>query len=433
MKRAVQNKASGREFGLGKGPSNDGTLGMLKCPFQSVPVIEHVTWTTTVPLSADSAKSTFGAQVNPLQSPDDVPGILNVDSSFIINGLLQCHMLCYGIGIHIFGEPISFTAEGNSYAYGSASGAIASPDVITQNDLAYNALGNSTVGIGTANTAVTPALLEWGFADWMAAWHMANAYEVNWWFNQRYTLLKEMLADVCYFGPYAECDGAGTSSVAAQQFFKQVNDDYTANLASTKVIQPINFRRIGSVNAGGTAGGNNTAVMRPTRDFDLADVTFGGLRNQGAAGCCNPFRKFTSPVFLEKGIPIGLQLQQVDDYHWSQMQRYLAVSEDGASVPASVPFSSVTALAGYSTAGAAGVTAAEQTLDQTPNLVTQQVNTSRELYKGGAFKVAFLLKGFEINDRAWLKHIDDAVKQGAVVNANAGQAQQGVGLVMGNL
>lgn len=417
-KNGSQNKYDGRYFGLGQTPDQTNTGAQLKCPFNAVPVIEHVTWTTTLPLANDDALATFGSQVKPLQNPDTVPGILSVDSSFIINGLLQTHMACYGIGIHIFGEPISFSIEGNGIPVSGAA-AIASPDVFTQNDLVGNAMGQTS--------GITPALLEWGFADWMAAWHMANAYEVNWWFNQRYTLIKEMLADVSYFGPYADAVAAGTSSVPAQQFFQKVNDRYV-DLGSATVIQPVGFRRLGSVNAGGTGGGTNTAVMRPTRDYDLADVTFGGLRNQGAAGCCNPFRKFTQPVFLEKGCPIGLQLQQIDDYHWDEMQRYLSISEGAEGTPANVLFCSTAGLNGLSPTGSAGVTAAEQTLDQTPNLKTQQVQTNRLLFKGGAFKVAFLLKGFEINSRPWLEQVWAAVASGAMVNANNPQTG-GVGLL----
>ena len=168
--------------------------------------------------------------------------------------------------------------------------------------------------------------------------------------------------------------------------------------------------------------------MRPTRNFDLVDATFGGLRaDQATAG--SPFRKFSSPVFLEKGIPIGLLLQMADQYHYDQMQRYISVSEAGAAVPANVPFASIfsgTAGAAYTTAGAAGVTAAEQTLDATTNLVTQQVNTTRDIYKGGSWELEFLFKGYEINDRSWMKHIQAAIDNGSIVNANS---TTGVGLV----
>jgi hypothetical protein len=419
LKSGSKNPFEGRHLGLGQVPDGDAVQSMVRCPFSSVPVIEHVTWTTTVPLLDKDIDATFGDEVTPLQDPRTVPGILSVDSSFIINGLLQCHMLCYGIGIHIFGEPLSFTIEGNGIS-ASAIAPIASPDVFTQNDLANDAMGSADAVAGT----VYPALLEWGFADWMAAWHMANAYEVNWWFNQRYTLLKEMLADVSYFGPYAEAVASGTSSIAAQQFFAQVNGTYVG-LASPYVIQPVGFRRLGSVNTGGTAGGPNYAVMRPTRDFDLADVTFGGLRNQGTAGCGSPFRKFTQPVFLEKGNPIGLQLQAKDAYHQAQMQRYLSITESGAGTPANIAFSAQAGLNGLSTAGSA-TTAVEQTLDQTPNLVTQRGQTNRMLFKGGAFKVAFLLKGFEVSSQQWFQSIMQGTQAGAIVNANAGLGNIGL-------
>jgi hypothetical protein len=108
------------------------------------------------------------------------------------------------------------------------------------------------------------------------------------------------------------------------------------------------------------------------------------------------------------------------------MQRYLSVSEAGASVPASVPFASLTALAAYTTVGTAGVTAAEQTLDTSTNLVTESVATIRKLYKGGAFELEFLLKGWEINDRGWMKHLQAMISQGRIVNGNS---PTGVGLL----
>lgn len=434
MANQQQAKPQGVALGLGQVydeknmPKNPrGFLGaMLKCPFQSVPVTEYTRWTTTLPLTDEVAAQTFGPKLNPLQQTGAVPGILNATSSFIVGSILQCHMICFGIGIHVWGEPLQFQVEGNSYA-ATATAPIASPDVFTLNDLTNNALGNETVLDSTENNVVVPAVLEWGFATWMAGWHMAHAYEVNWFFNQRYTILKEPLSDLCYFGPYADCPGAGTSSVSAQEFFKQVNDDYTSNLASPKIIQPVGFQRLGSINVGGASTGANYAVMRATRNYDTVDATFGGLRNNQAV-CGSPFRKFSSPVFIEKGIPIGLLLQMTDTYHWGEMQRFISVSESGASVPANVPFSSLfagTAGAEFTTAGTV-TTAVEQTLNPTTNLVTQQVNTTRDIYKGGSFETEFLIKGYEINDRAWMSHIQAAITSGQITNANS---TTGVGLV----
>jgi hypothetical protein len=256
-----------------------------------------------------------------------------------------------------------------------------------------------------------PAVLEWGFASWMAAWHMSNAYELNWWFCQRYTLIKELLADVSYFGPYADSVAAGTSQVSAQQFFQQVNAHYLNDLGSAKQIQPIGFRRVGSV----TVSAANVASVRPTRDFDLVDVTYGGLRNNGGGGCCTPFRKFDCPVLLETGKPIGLKMAAVDDYHHAQMQRYLAASEMGSATPALISFGGV---GGLSTAGGAN-TALEQTLDSSPVNVAQRTQTDRELYKGGAFKVALMIKGLEVGDDA-LASIRQAASAGMIANGSMG-------------
>jgi hypothetical protein len=385
--------------------------GVMACPIQSVPVVEYSRWTTTLPLTSEAVNATFGPKWTPLQISTP-QGILNVDTSFIERATLQCHMLCRGLGVHIWGEPMTFTVEGNSFL-ATATAPPVSPDVYSLNDLTSNALGTQTVLTSVAPSAMRPAILEWGFASWMAAWHCAHAYELNWWFNQRYTMLKEPLNNVCYFGPFAECDGAGTSQVSAQQFFKQVNDDYTTNLGSLKVIQPVMFQRYGSV---GAAGSNN-GLFRPTRNFDQVDATYGGMRNQGQVGSTQPYRKFVAPVFLEKGVPIGIYLEQIDTFHYNEFVRYMSAEEDGNTIPANVPFCSIAALQTYTTPGTAGVTAAEQTQDATPNLVTQQVDTTRDYYKGGSIEFEALIKGHEMNDRAWLKHINDAINAGTVVNA----------------
>ena len=307
-------------------------------------------------------------------------------------------MFVCGIGIHAFGEPISFSQIGNSVATSVTSYPI-SPDVFSSNnDLPNGALGPTAAG------SVIPAQFEWGFADWMALWHLVNAYQFQWTFCQRYLLINELAADVAYFGPYAEGIGMGTSDVAVQQFIKQANSVYRASGGS--VFLPVSHRRVGSVSVSATAGTagltltGDTGVFHPTRDFDLAPVTFGGIKNQGSSGAL-PFRKMTKPIFLQAGLPIKMQLVAQDAYHQAQMQRYLSISE-GAGNNATALVQVDSTLNGLQAPVAAGNAGLELTLDQGSNrFAAQGTNTDRALFKGGVLKLSMLLKGFEVGGQ-WL-------------------------------
>jgi hypothetical protein len=389
----------GRMIGLGRPPS--GAVGVsgcdksfedtAKCAFSQVPVIEYVTWTVPLPLTDEQLQQTFGDEIDVLQNPKSVSGVASVDSSFVVNGILQTDMFVVGFGIHVFGEPMSFSQIGNSIPAASvASSPPVSPDVFTANDLAHGALGPTS--------GISPAQLEWGFADWHAMWHLVNAYQFNWRFMQRHYLIQELAADVSYFGPYAEGVGMGTSDATIQQYVAQVNKNYTTNLGSTAAFEPITHRRLGSVNTGPTGySAGNIGVFHPTRDFDLVPVSWGGLRNQGTTGVQTPFRRLNRPVLLERGIPIGMTLNVQDAYHQAQMLQYMSITQNGTTTPANIQmganYSGVTA-AGTGTTGGVGL---ELTLDTGGNqFAAQQVNTDRVLYKGGTMKLAILIKGFEV-------------------------------------
>jgi hypothetical protein len=381
-----------RFIGMGQGPdpnapnTDDVAKQVLGCGFSNVPVIEYVTWTTQVPLTDTEVSGTFGDEIDVLQNAKSVPGIDSVDSSFVQNGTLQVDMLTVGFGLHAFGEPLQLSIPGNAMLPLPAAGTapIVSPDVFTQNDLIHGAMGPTS--------GILPADLEWGGADWNAIWHLVNAYQFQWIMQQRYLLIDELAADVSYFGPYAEAIASGTSDVIGQQYVRQTNNRYRSK-AGGGIFVPTNARRVGSVTSS-APGAVNAAVMHPTRDFDLIPATWGGLRNQGAAGCCMPFRKLPKPVLLEKGIPIGMLLRVQDTYHQAQMQRYLSISEEQGGNLAQVALDAN--VGGLTNVGGAD-TFLELTLDQGVNtFANQQVQTDRVIFKGGCLKLAILIKGFEV-------------------------------------
>ena len=322
-----QPKVQRVPFGLGAAPGTPGAVDKcLRCSFGNIPVIEEVVWTIPLPLTAEEATATFGDTVNLLSGSSSVPGVASIDSTFLINGILQTDILSQGIGVHVFCEPMSFSTIGNAFvAPGVIKDTPPSPDVYTVNDLINGALG----GLATATLAppdVAPADFEWGNACWRAGWNFINAYQFQWKTSQRELVLNELAADISYFGSFADAEAAGTSEVPIIEFVATANATYRAKGSST-IFVPVTHRRVGSV--GGTAGATlNVGVFHPTRDFDLSPVTWGGLRWQGYGCRGQMYRPIESPCFLERGIPIGMIFVAQDAVHQAAMIEALTINNE---------------------------------------------------------------------------------------------------------
>jgi len=386
-----QEKTKRVAFGLGASPDAPGALGAaekcLKCSFGNIPVIEEVVWTIPLPLTADEAQSTLGDTVNLLSGSSSVPGVASIDSTFLINGILQTDILAQGIGVHVFCEPMSFSTIGNAFLAPSTTVAPPpSPDVFTTNDLTQRAMG-TTVDADGAN--FTPAVLEFGVDVWRAGWNFINAYQFQWKTSQRELVLNELAADVSYFGSFADAEASGTSEVAIIEFVAAINAQYRAK-GSTTIFLPVNFRRVGSVTASSPTTAN-TGVFHPTRDFDLAPVTWGGLRWQGYGCRGQMYRPIESPCFLERGIPIGMLFVVQDAVHQAQMLQAVTLNNEPLGINVS-PDENLS----DTTSGVGASTMLEQTLDTTPTLSPQTVNVSRQIFKGGILKLAIKIKGWEM-------------------------------------
>ena len=372
------------------GPGGDGALGAaekcLRCSFGNIPVIEEVVWTIPLPLTSSEALSVFGESVNLLSGSSNVPGVASIDSTFLINGILQTDILAQGIGVHVFAEPMSFSTIGNAFtAPGQTAAPPASPDVFTQEDV-----DNSAV-----NSALTPAVLEFGNPVWKAGWNFINAYQFQWKTNQRELVLNELAADISYMGSFADAAAAGTSEIAIIEFVAAVNAAYRAKGSAT-IFLPANFRRVGSVTTG-APGGVNMGVFHPTRDFDLAPVTWGGLKWQGSGCRGQMYRQIESPCFIERGIPVGMLFAAQDAVHQALLLEAVTIDNEpfGVNVSPDENLSATTAT------GAAIML--EQTLDAAPLLVPQQVNVERQVFKGGILKIGIKIKGWEMPGgwKAW--------------------------------
>ena len=382
-----QEKVRRMQFGLGAAPGNLAAAERcLKCSFGNVPVIEEVVWTIPIPLTAEEALATLGDTVNLLSGSSSVPGVASIDSTFLINGILQTDILTQGVGVHVFCEPMSFSTIGNAFnAPTSTVTPPPSPDVFTSLDLAARAMGTTVAADGSN---FTPAVFEFGVDVWRAGWNFINAYQFQWKTSQRELVLNELAADVSYFGSFADAEAAGTSEVAIIEFVAAVNATYRSKGSAT-IFLPVSFRRVGSVTAA-APGSINTGVFHPTRDFDLAPVTWGGLRWQGYGCRGQMYRPIESPCFLERGIPIGMLFVVQDAVHQALMLQAVTINNEplGTNVSVDENFSDTTAT------GASCML--EQTLDTNPTLSPQQVNTSRQIFKGGILKLAIKLKGWEM-------------------------------------
>lgn len=386
-------------FGLGAPPGDaKAAEKCLRCGFGNVPVVEEVVWTIPLPLTAEEAQTTFGDTVNPLSGSSAVPGVASIDSTFLINGILQTDILAQGIGVHVFCEPMTFSTIGNAFNAPSVQGETSSsPDVVTLNDVDNGALGGDM-------TFATPALFEWGSATWRAGWNFINAYQFQWKTSQRELVLNELAADISYFGSFADAQASGTSELPIAEFVALVNATYRAKNSST-IFLGVTHRRVGSVTAGGGTTGANIGIFHPTRDFDLAPVTWGGLRWQGYGCRGQMYRPVESPCFLERGIPIGMIFIAQDAVHQAQMIESLTIDNEpfGFNVLPDVNVGDLTSLGTTGTIAAATVAAGgvdavmlEQTLDATPGYATQVVNNNRQIFKGGIFKLGIKIKGWEM-------------------------------------
>jgi hypothetical protein len=388
-------------FGLGQSPTNTpndpNANKCLSCGFGNVPVTEEVVWTIVMPMTHANVQQTFGDVINLFNPSGNTAGVCSIDSTFLINGILQTDLYCTGIGVHVLVEPLTFTAIGNGWTAPAQAGASPpSPDDFTANDLANGALGGVTSGI-------TPAYLSWGNDAWDAGWNFINAYQLQFKTNQRELMINEMLADVSYFCSFGDVNGAGTSEVAVIEYAAQVNETYRA-LGSTTIFLPANFRRYGSV---GTTP--NLGLFHSTRDYDFAPVTHGGIKYQGQMNGGGMYRKIEKPCYFERGIPIGATFAVVDPCHQARFQAAMSIDSYTGSQNLQ-PDVNVT---GFTLTASTGPL--EQTLDTSPVNLPQSQSVVRQCYKGGIYKVGVKLKGWEMPGawKEWCKtHAPSVVSSG---------------------
>ena len=393
-----QEKVRRIPFGLGApvtgvaAADRDQSQKCIRCSFGNIPVIEEVVWTIPLPLTPEEALTTLGDTVNLLSGSSSVPGVASIDSTFLINGILQTDILAQGVGVHVFCEPMSFATIGNAWSKPDASSTppCPSPDVFTANDVAHGAFGSS---LGDGIT-LSPAVFEFGSPAWRAGWNFINGYQFQWKTSQRELVLNELAADVSYFGSFADAEASGTSEVPIIEFVAAVNATYRSK-GSSVIFLPVNFRRVGSVDLTPLTPSTNVGIFHPTRDYDLAPVTWGGLRWQGYGCRGQMYRPIESPCFLERGIPIGMLFVVQDAVHQALMIEAATIDNEpfGDNV---LPDENLLATTNPVVPITSGAIMLEQTMDASPDVVSQAVNVSRATFKGGILKLAIKIKGWEM-------------------------------------
>jgi hypothetical protein len=405
-------------FGLGQSPGPGAAERCLKCGFGNVPVTEEVVTTFLLPMLDTDLQTGIGADIVNLFNPGGpLPGVCSIDSTFLINGILQTDLYCTGIGIHVFVEPLTFTALGNGWGPGGAlpppgSAPAPSPDDFTLNDLNNGALGTAAE-VGTSTTPyITPAALSWGADAWDAGWNYINAYQLQFRTNQRELMLNEMLADVSYFASFGDAFAAGTSEVAVIGYASLVNERYRA-LGSASIFLPANFRRYGSI---GTSPASSFGVFHSTRDFDFAPVTHGGIKYQGTSCRGQMYRQIEKPCFFERGIPIGPQFVVTDPCHQARFLAAMSITNATGSQNLQPDVN----VSGFTYTGTNVML--EQTLDlASPSNIPQQQTVERQVYKGGIFKVGVKLKGWEMPGawKSWCQKNMPAILAGSSASPTA--------------
>lgn len=389
----------------GLGDLIDIVRNSVNCPTWNIPNIEQVRWTVAGPLTNFATTKNFSATIDIFGRPD-AEGVDFIESTMAQVGELQTHTLICAIGVHIEPEPLCFTAQGNAWYHPNTAQQQKppSPNVFSQNDRLNGALGANFAGQNPTQFMV-PALLEWGWWANYAAWHMVRGFDLKWSIGQKTTLLDESLRHSAYMPPNAQEGSASSSQVDFADMIARVNARYLSRLGSSADLLKIDFQRLGSALVGGV-NGVNVGMFQPSRAFELAGATYGGMDLRSMLKGNSEFRQLTIPYFLHAGVPIGLRMQESDPIQADLMRRMIDVTQgqDG-TVPPFITDSAnaVGGLVSPTNLGAltlgGGNTSMELPLfpGATPP-VGQQIDSSRVLFKGGEFKITMLVKGFEVDE-----------------------------------
>jgi hypothetical protein len=365
----------------------------MQAPTYQLPTIESVRIHYGGPLTDEDISAAFGATIDPLGSMTNTPppGALSVETTMAQPGQLQTWALILAIGWQLEPEPLIFEAQGNAWTTPTV-GTVQpiSPDAFSAKDLNTS---TGTLGL-TGSQVFVPAVMEHGWWTEKAFWHMTRGYNLQWQWGNNATIINDSLRFTA-FTPSNGMQGASSSSEIDTEFFiRQMNNYYVNELGSPVIMLPIDRARIGNMTLGGNAG---LSVYRPTRAYEKANATYGGMGLRSDLRANTEFRRLHMPFLLKPGVPIGLKARVYNTDDQIQMQQYLSAT-CGLGGPIPADFTSYANVSSGNGVTGTAVIGAEPSLDNpvAPEGIT--TITDRMVFKSGTWKLTVALKGFELTD-----------------------------------
>lgn len=399
-----QIKASegGARTGLGACGVMDRIKSSMDSASYAMDTVHQVRWTLAGPITDPAIEKNFSAEIDLFANSKSVEGVAFVESTMPQNGELNTHMLACAIGFHLEPEPFSFTVQGNAWSHPTVgSTKPPSPDVYTIADVVNGALG-PLLGSLTPEEFIRPAILEWGSWANYVAWHLVRAYSIDWQIGTKWNIINEVLRHTAYMPPSAQDGSSGNSDIDVLVAIARTNNYYD-QLGTSMDFLKIDFIREGVLTVGGviaTAFGE----FRPSRAFELAGVTYGGMDLRHMLRGNSEFRKLDLPYIIGAGIPIGLVLNEVDNTQGNVMRDYLSITGGRwgqGQIPATIVDQEFINFGPTVPGNASGIGVSpimvEQSLDPAPVNVPQEVFSERVLFKMGDLKLSMLIKGREMD------------------------------------
>jgi len=392
-------KVRSYEGGVKKGLGAVGVTNLLKssmdCASYAMDTIHQTRWTLVGPITDQAIEKNFSSEIDLFGNSKSVEGVAFVESTMPQNGELNTHMLACAIGFHLEPEPKSWSILGNAWTHPVVGQAKPpSPDVFTVADIVNGALGDNFDG-QTPTQFMRPAILQWGAWANYVAWHLVRAYDLRWAIGTKWNILDEILRHTAYMPPNAQDGSSGLSEDAVLAEIRRTNDYYDS-LGTAFDFLKIDFIREGVLTVGGVPVGE----FRPSRAFELAPVTYGGMDLRHMLRGNSEFRKLDLPYIIGAGIPIGLVLQQVDDTQGDIMRDYLSVTQGRQGNGVIPPFIVDATNINFGGTVSGSPVMLEQSLDVPPAAIvnySQAVFAERAFYKMGDLKLSMLVKGRELD------------------------------------
>jgi len=378
-----------------------------RAPNWTLPTIESVRIHYDGPLSDAAVQQGFGAFIDPLGSNQNSPplGASSVESTLAEPGKFQTNVLILAIGWHLEPVPQVWTAKGNAFSVAGVPPSTATASPVSPDDfVAADLVAAGPLGVASG---MVPAYMDFGGWQELAFYYMSRAYDLEWQMGNRTYLLRDSLRFTAYT-PTSGQEGASSSSeVDVYPSVRDMNNYYRNLPGCTSIFLPADRTRIGNMTLIPTGGATTAglSVFRPTRAYETVGATYGGMGLRNALKGNQEFRRLTSPFLMRPGVPIGLKCHVSNTDDQVRMQSWLAASflglGGGGAYGTPAVFSSDAFInAGQDTggAGAGGATGMEPSLDSTVTPEGVQALAQRAAFKAGPWKLACVLKGFELTD-----------------------------------